>query len=187
MNAELERDLGLETYKPEQEPEPEPTLTLRGLVAQQLAGWIDVGVEYTYEDGDANPPLIYLYDALECPNLHRELDRVVAECEIVTFVFGLELGGLTAIGFAGGGNGSSSSSAASNRQPNEAEAEAEKEGDNAEEIKGIGVNQNQNENQVLQAVAVAANAASVGGSLRRQPPQLHIRFADGGTVWIVPD
>jgi hypothetical protein len=166
MNVELERSLGLET----QEPEPERAqtlLTLREIVAEHLAGWMDAGVEYTYEDGDANPPLIYLYDALECPTLHRELDRLVAECEIVTFVCvsGLELG-LTPIGFAGGSgdgttNSSSSSSAASNRQANEAEAQAE--------------------------AAVAQNATSVGGSLQRQPPQLHIRFADGGMVWIVPD
>jgi hypothetical protein len=175
MNAELEQELELETHKPASASEPEPEqeraltlLTLRQLVAEQLAGWMDAGVEYTYQDGDANPPLIYLYDALECPTLHRELDRVVAECEIVTFVCvsGLELG-FKPIDFAGGSddsttNSSSSSSAASNRQVNEAEAQSE--------------------------AAVLANAVNVGGgSLQRQPPQLHIRFADGGIVWIVPD
>jgi hypothetical protein len=176
MNAELEQELELETHKSASASEPEPEqkraltlLTLRQIVAEQLAGWMDAGVEYTYEDGDANPPLIYLYDALECPTLHRELDRVVAECEIVTFVClsGLELGlGFRPIDFAGGSDGtttnsSSSSSAASNRQANEAEAQAE--------------------------AAVAQNATSVGGSLQRQPPQLHVRFADGDMVWIVPD
>jgi hypothetical protein len=173
MNAELEQELEVETHKSASASEPEPeqeraltVLTLRQLVAEQLAGWMDAGVEYTYEDGDANPPLIYLYDALECPTLHRELDRVVAECEIVTFVCVSGLGlGFTPIDFAGGSgdgtNSSSSSSAASNRQANEAEAQSE--------------------------AAVAQNATSVGDSLQRQPPQLHIRFADGGMVWIVPD
>jgi hypothetical protein len=129
MNADLERDLALEKHKSEseQEPEQERALTLRELVAQQLAGWMDAGVEYIYEDGDANPPLIYLYDAKECPSLHQELDRLVAHCEVITLVKGWCVDKVT-----------------------------------------------------------GARTFSLDKDYK-QPPELHIQFADGGGVWIVLD
>jgi hypothetical protein len=102
-------------------------LTLRQLVAEYLAGWMDAGVEYVYEDGDANPPLICLYDPQECPILHRELDRLVADCQVITFVKGWCLDETT-----------------------------------------------------------QARLFSLAKDDRR-PPELHIQFADGGAVWLVPN
>lgn len=56
-------------------------VTLRDLIAKQLAGWMDV-TDYIYRDGNANPPLEYLYDPEDAPSLHKELARVVANYDL---------------------------------------------------------------------------------------------------------